>query len=403
MAEPIIPANSPLFDTNQTHVAAPSGGQLSDGFILNEVPTSALFNWVYNTSGQWITWLTSKMSLFPGYAADSTITIASGVVIPTQGNHAVDTEGAAATDDLTNITATNLNAGRMLILTGVNPARVVVLKNAAGGSGQLHLYGGLDFSLSSADIFITFKRIGNDWYEVSRSAQNAEAPGFVKAYAGSAAPTGYLLCDGTAVSRSIYASLFSAIGANYGSGDGSTTFNVPNAVGRFLRGIATYANANGSGSAASNNATFTGHPYKQTGVKVRLSSGALTGLSTGQDYWTIYIDANTLAFATSLSSALSATKVPLSGANSAIIMQWEDPDASTRINSTVGAGSGAVVGTIQADGFKSHTHGLIAALQNIQDGATTSALKTGSTSLTDPTGGNETRPYNLAVNYVIKT
>lgn len=403
MSEPVIPSNSPLFDTNETHVAAPSSPQLSDGFILNEVPTSALFNWLYNTLGQWIAWLTSKMALFPGYAADSTMTISSGVVIPTQGNHAVDTESAAASDDLTNITATNLNAGRMLILTGANPARVVVLKHAAGGSGQLHLYGGLDFSLNSADIFITLKRIGNDWYEVSRSVQNAEAPGFIKAYAGASAPTGYLLCDGSAVSRSTYASLFSAIGANYGSGDGSTTFNVPNAVGRFLRGIATYVNVTGSGSAASNNATFTAHPYKQTGVKVRLSSGTLSGLTTSFDYWTIYVDANTLAFATSLANALAGTKVVISGANSAVITQWEDPDAATRINSTVGAGSGQNVGSIQADGFKTHVHGLTTALQNIQDGSSTSAMKTGASSTTDATGGNETRPYNLGVTYVIKT
>jgi microcystin-dependent protein len=38
---------------------------------------------------------------------------------------------------------------------------------------------------------------------------------------------GFLACDGSAVSRTTYASLFSAIGTTYGAGDGSTTFNVP--------------------------------------------------------------------------------------------------------------------------------------------------------------------------------
>jgi microcystin-dependent protein len=46
------------------------------------------------------------------------------------------------------------------------------------------------------------------------------------------ADTGYLLCDGAAVPRSTYATLFSVIGTDYGPGDGSTTFNVPDLVGR---------------------------------------------------------------------------------------------------------------------------------------------------------------------------
>lgn len=49
--------------------------------------------------------------------------------------------------------------------------------------------------------------------------------------------TGYLLCDGRAVSRSTYANLFSAIGVNFGVGDGVTTFNVPDYRGCFLRGF----------------------------------------------------------------------------------------------------------------------------------------------------------------------
>jgi len=48
----------------------------------------------------------------------------------------------------------------------------------------------------------------------------------------SAAPEGYLLEDGSAVSRTTYANLFSAIGTTFGSGDGSTTFNLPNSQGR---------------------------------------------------------------------------------------------------------------------------------------------------------------------------
>jgi microcystin-dependent protein len=49
-------------------------------------------------------------------------------------------------------------------------------------------------------------------------------------------PAGYLLCDGSEVPRSKYAQLFRAIGTIYGEGDGGTTFNLPNLVGRFVRG-----------------------------------------------------------------------------------------------------------------------------------------------------------------------
>jgi microcystin-dependent protein len=54
-------------------------------------------------------------------------------------------------------------------------------------------------------------------------------------YAGTVEPSGWLLCDGRAVSRTDYASLFAAIGTAYGTGNGSTTFNIPDFRGRFAR------------------------------------------------------------------------------------------------------------------------------------------------------------------------
>lgn len=60
----------------------------------------------------------------------------------------------------------------------------------------------------------------------------ASPPGMVAPFAGSSAPTGWLLCDGSAVSRTTYAALFAVVGTTYGVGDGSTTFNVPDLKGR---------------------------------------------------------------------------------------------------------------------------------------------------------------------------
>lgn len=61
--------------------------------------------------------------------------------------------------------------------------------------------------------------------------------GAVIPYAGSSPPKGWLLCDGSPVSRELYGDLFMAIGTNWGQGDGSSTFNIPDLRGQFLRGV----------------------------------------------------------------------------------------------------------------------------------------------------------------------
>ena len=55
-------------------------------------------------------------------------------------------------------------------------------------------------------------------------------------FAGQTAPVGWLKANGAAVSRTAYAALFAAIGTTYGAGDGSTTFNLPDLRGEFMRG-----------------------------------------------------------------------------------------------------------------------------------------------------------------------
>lgn len=60
--------------------------------------------------------------------------------------------------------------------------------------------------------------------------------GEVRSFAFSSPPTGWLECDGSAISRTTYSDLFSAIGTTFGNGDGSTTFNIPDLRGEFVRG-----------------------------------------------------------------------------------------------------------------------------------------------------------------------
>jgi microcystin-dependent protein len=79
------------------------------------------------------------------------------------------------------------------------------------------------------------------------AVQQALVPaGAVQAFAMNSAPSGWLAADGTAVSRATYAALFAAISTTYGAGDGSTTFNLPDLRGYFVRGSGT----NSDGAAA---------------------------------------------------------------------------------------------------------------------------------------------------------
>lgn len=74
----------------------------------------------------------------------------------------------------------------------------------------------------------------------AKLAADARIPaGMVASFAGAAAPSGWLLADGSAVSRTTYAALFTAIGTTHGVGDGSLTFNLPDGRGRVAVGAGT--------------------------------------------------------------------------------------------------------------------------------------------------------------------
>ena len=83
------------------------------------------------------------------------------------------------------------------------------------------------------------------------SAQSVdELAGSIKMWGSSTPPNNWALCNGQAVSRTTYATLFSRIGTTYGSGDGSTTFNLPNFVDRFAVGAGTAYAAGSTGGYA---------------------------------------------------------------------------------------------------------------------------------------------------------
>lgn len=246
--------------------------------------------------------------------------------------------------------------------------------------------------------------------------------GSVFQFAGLNAPYGYLICDGRAVSRTDYADLFSAIGTLYGSGNGSTTFNLPDYRGQFVRGRVDFTTITGSSTtnSTSRTATFMNHGVNRTGFKVRLNSGTLSPLAGNTDYYAIVIDQNTLAFATTYALALTGVstitdRVAISGANSAVLVQYEDPDYDSRTSSNN-------LGSRQEDAFQGHRHRISAASMGgnqawkggaywaSADGASGPGYKDTddgdgypSDSSRGPSrSGKETRPRNVLANYIIK-
>ena len=83
---------------------------------------------------------------------------------------------------------------------------------------------------------------------VSGNQNKSGIVGEIKMYGGGSAPTGWLLCDGAAVSRTTYADLFAVLSTTYGAGDGSGTFNLPHFGGRVPVGAGTSAVADTDGS-----------------------------------------------------------------------------------------------------------------------------------------------------------
>lgn len=105
--------------------------------------------------------------------------------------------------------------------------------------------------------------------------------GMIITVANSSAPTGFLKANGSAVSRTTYADLFTAIGTSYGSGDGSTTFNVPDLRGEFVRGWDDSRGVDSGRSLGSSQTdAFQGHYHKLTsedGTQVDIGNSANMG------------------------------------------------------------------------------------------------------------------------------
>lgn len=241
---------------------------------------------------------------------------------------------------------------------------------------------------------------------------NIPPPGLISPYAGSSAPAGWLLCDGTAVSRTTYASLFSITSTTYGTGDGSTTFNLPDLRGRGSVGSGTGSKAITLPGTAigSNQITVTASPDLIQGMPVTYTGSGITGLTTSTVYYVITVSSTLISLATSQANANAGTVITISGTPVNGILTYA---LTAR---TLGQTGGEENHGLSDNEMSSHTHSPISAgssgsgIRGFTNGSFTSNgssgpnTETGSliTIVGSDTQHNNMSPF-LVLNYIIKT
>jgi microcystin-dependent protein len=136
-------------------------------------------------------------------------------------------------------------------------------------------------------------------------------------------PTGWLICNGSAISRTTYATLFAVIGTTYGVGDGSTTFNLPDLRGRSPFGVSgSYALASTGGSAdavvvshthtATSTVTDSGHSHVINGSNDNAQTNNVPVMGRGQGT-PPYVTANTATATTGITVATTNASAGVSG------------------------------------------------------------------------------------------
>lgn len=119
---------------------------------------------------------------------------------------------------------------------------------------------------------------------MTNSGGGSAPTGALSAFAGTTIPDGWLLCNGAAVSRTTYADLFAVIGTKWGTGDGSTTFNLPNCNNRFLEGTTSTSSVGTYLSAGLPNITGSAD-YIYIRANANCFTGALSGNYATSSAW----------------------------------------------------------------------------------------------------------------------
>lgn len=219
--------------------------------------------------------------------------------------------------------------------------------------------------------------------------------GALMPYAGAAAPSGWLLCDGSAVSRTTYAALFAVLSTTYGVGDGSSTFNLPDLRGRVIAG------QDDMGGSSANR--LTGLSGGVDGDTLGAAGGAESHTLTSAE-----IPAHTHP-ATSTSTSTSTANSSSSASSSASV---NDPGHSHVIEPvyagvTAGSGSARNQYSPSAIGTSAATTGIsVSVSTSVTTTTTVNTTTNTTTTVNNNTGGggahNNVQP-TMILNYMIKT
>lgn len=238
--------------------------------------------------------------------------------------------------------------------------------------------------------------------------------GVILPYAGTAAPTGFLLCDGSAVSRTTYAALYAITGDAYGAGNGSTTFNVPDLRSSIPLGggtartrVITFVGDSGV-DPATDTITVASNDWLHTGQAVALTGSSLpTGLSAGT-YYVIRIGATSIKLAANVANANEGTAVDITADGSGTCTLTQTLTART-----IGATGGEETHALTDAEMPSHNH---KDYSNINNGwnvnyitytnDTNGSLSPSGANLLQDTGSDT--PHNImpvytVVSFIIKT
>jgi microcystin-dependent protein len=134
--------------------------------------------------------------------------------------------------------------------TVTNPSNTLGAKTLVAAENNVTITGLETFSRAPSAPFAvqagsaTVANLDADTVDGSHASDFSLPSGVIVQFGGSAAPSGWTLCDGTAISRATFAGLFAVLGTTYGVGNGTTTFNVPDLRQRFPMGKA----ASGTGA-----------------------------------------------------------------------------------------------------------------------------------------------------------
>ena len=132
------------------------------------------------------------------------------------------TKGTTYVDGVTQITATNLNAHLDNAIIEPTAISALTLKDPLSGAEEVMVNDGGTLKKTTGTAMTTLV--------------SAVPVGVIFDFSGATAPGGFFFCYGQSISRVTYSALFAAIGTIYGTGDGSTTFNLPDLRGRVVAG-----------------------------------------------------------------------------------------------------------------------------------------------------------------------